>query len=162
MTREQFDELMDFIASLRKVNRLLGAINMLDEFEKKLKQIFPEFTEPKFRKCVVCEVHYDAPSGGTYEEIDTSPLQIVADEDGFYITGGDHVYAFFYVNRNVEILDELSVIDKAKAQAIKKFFSEGGHPEVENAEIIAFKKGAPEGYEEVAEACKKHYEDLTG
>ena len=84
MEREQFDKLMKWAKD-----------SCEDELEKMLKQMFPQFSTPKFRRC---KLYPEEDDSGNW--IDTTSFHILEDDEGFYIIplASDFIYQFHKIH----------------------------------------------------------------
>ena len=129
MERKHFDELMEFYEVQFRYGKISD--NTLDIMKEKLKQMFPQFSQPKFRKCVLCEkvdeqLRADESVFKAYKQIDTTSFPIVVDDEGNVLT----VFKGAYPKESYAIKfkkdGSYSIINYEEAQQILSFLKEEG------------------------------------
>ena len=121
-TREQFDELMNFLKDLYKTDTQNRHNNK--KIITMVEQIFPQFAQPKFRKC---DLFWREESGGDVPKrrklIDTTPFPIVVDDDeNVYWIPKDKRYEIQKFNKDGYVYSMPQ--DSQEAQQILSFLEE--------------------------------------
>ena len=120
MNKSQFDELTKFCSS---IEGNVDSARTVTRIEKKLSEMFPQFSTPEFRKCVLTRFDSDnLMAEPDYTPIDTGQFQILQDDEGFYIVEpcgmADIIRGYFYEGGVSE------KIASPKAQQILSFLME--------------------------------------